>query len=112
MSDDEERLYFLKEKDQNLFLGRLITGATVVHNVPLEGTQRKFEILELLNAKHWEKIDGDKHTEGTFIAWDLKDTQVKVSATVCEKYYLLLCRKVTLLLRTAHSKTQFCSFSE
>ena len=76
------------EKDRKLFVGKLIPGSDIVHNVLLQGTQRKFEIISIIDAKKWENFDEDKHMEGTFIAWDLKDTQVKVS--VCTNTHTLI----------------------
>lgn len=67
------------EKDLKLFVGKLIPGADIVHNVLLEGTQRKFEIIKLVDASKWDQYDEDRHTVGTYIAWDLKNTQLKVS---------------------------------
>lgn len=63
------------QKDVKLFVGKLVQGAEVVHNVQLQATQRKFEIIELLEAEKWDQFDEDRHTVGTFIAWDLKDTR-------------------------------------
>ena len=67
------------EEDRILFVGKLVKGAEVVHNVQLKASERKFEIIKLVEAENWEKYDKDLHTVGAFIAWDLKYSQVKVS---------------------------------
>ena len=67
------------EKDLKLFIGKLVQGAEIVHNVQLQGSQRKFEIIKLVEAEKWDRFDKDRHTVGAFIAWDLKYSQVKVN---------------------------------
>jgi len=62
-----------------LFVGKLIPNAEVVHNRALQGTERKFEIISLINASKWEQFDEDIHGVGTFIAWDLKNAELKVT---------------------------------
>ena len=84
----EDRLYYLIKEDQKLFLRKLIPGADVVDNIPWQGTQRKFEIISIIDAKKWDHFDEDRHMEGTFIAWSLKDAQVKVS--VCTYTHMLM----------------------
>lgn len=86
-----ERLYYLMDQDRKLFVGKLIPGADVVHNIPLVDTQRKFEIVSVIDAKQWEHFDEDRHTEGTFIAWDLKYAQVKVSVCTCTSTHRHTC---------------------
>ena len=61
------------KQDQKLFLGKSVPGADVVHNIPLQGTQRNFEIISINDGKKCEHFDEDRHMQGTFIAWDLKD---------------------------------------
>lgn len=59
ISETTERLFYLMEHDHKLFTGKLIHGAVIEHNVPLEGNQRKFEIIEVIHAKKWEHFDED-----------------------------------------------------
>ena len=74
---ETERIYYLMQQDLKLFVGKLVPGAEVVHNMQLQGTQRKFEIIKLIEAEKWDQFDEDRHTAGAFIAWDLRDTQNK-----------------------------------
>ena len=63
---ESERIYYLMEKDLKLFVGKLVVGAEVVHNVQLQGSQRKFEILKLVEAENWSKFDKHRHIVGAF----------------------------------------------
>lgn len=68
MDGNTNRLFYLMQQDRKLFVGKLIPGAAIVHNVELQDTQRKFEIISLIDAEKWENFDKDRHTIGTFIA--------------------------------------------
>lgn len=72
------------QEELKFFVGKLIPGAEMVHNVQLQGSERKFEIVKLVQAEKWNQFDKDRHTVGAFIIWDLRDTQVKVSILVFE----------------------------
>ena len=50
----------------------------VVQNRALQGTGRKFLISSVIDVGRWDGYDEDSHTVGTYIAWDLQNTTVKV----------------------------------
>ena len=106
-SNNEERWYYLTEKDQKLFVGEIDSWADVVHNIHLQGTQRKFEIISIIDAKEWKAFDEDRHMQGTVIPWDLKDTLVKVRKhtqlrTHTHTYTHIHTNKVTVIHTNSH----------
>ena len=80
-------MFYLKDGNSDIFVGKLYPGAKVVHNIPLVGSQRRFKIISLINTSNWNKYYVEKHQIGSFIAWDLKDSELKVHfVNICPNY--------------------------
>ena len=61
VEQSEESEHSGEESQHNgeFFEGKLVPGAEVVHNVQLQGSQRKFEIVKLVQAERWNQFDED-----------------------------------------------------
>ena len=77
---DNDRLYYLMKDSCKIFLGKLVPG-DVLHNRVLQGSERKFLISLVIKAEKWEEFDEDRDMVGSYIAWDLKNTTLKVKET-------------------------------
>lgn len=77
-----ERQHFLINGKKKLFIAKLHPtepGDTVHHKV-LKACERKFEIIKVIDAHHWSGYDEELHSVGSFIAWDIGATELKVTS--------------------------------
>ena len=78
-SAENVHLYLMQNK-KKIFLGRLIPTepGAIVHLKLLNESERKFEIINVLDSAHWDSFDPDLHSIGSFITWDINNTKLKV----------------------------------
>ena len=78
-SAENVHLYLMQNK-KKIFLGRLIPTepGAIVHHKLLNESERKFEIINVLDSAHWDSFDPDLHSIGSFITWDINNTKLKV----------------------------------
>ena len=81
VTPDSDTVYVLfkqpGQKKIDCFMGKMIPvkPGVLVHNKKLLPSQRKFSIDKVLST-NWNGYDEDKHTVGSYVAWELDDTSV------------------------------------